>query len=136
MGSLFDSDLRSCIVLVANEDGNIECPMDEIKGQSPRSLAICGRVVTTSDGAEKLREFLLSGINENVVSLDIAGSILSDNIISHFLSNTIGHMKNLLELNLSYISLGRKTVNALCSIIDTKISGYSSIRRILLARTK
>lgn len=119
MSALFDPVISSCAVAVIAPDG---CPTGTLADNGDIFLNCRG--LSSQEGVDRFCQLCedLSLVGR-IRGVDLSGAALSDSLLAHLLASTISRMNSLVELNLSYIALGHKSVPALCSIINVKIAG-------------
>jgi hypothetical protein len=119
MSNVYSENMLTCKAIIASSDGTMVFPED-FSGE----YCICGRLIETVEGLQRIGEqMLLPEIRNRIAAVDFSGCRIADAGLSQVLSGAVSRLLNLVELNLSYVSLGHKAVAALCSLLDMKISG-------------
>lgn len=122
MSGLFDPSILNCVWLVAAADGTCQ----DLPEEGPVFLN-CRNLSSPSALEAFCETFKDPHLADRVTGIDFSGANISDNSLSFLITNVIANLTNLIELNLSYIPLGHKSVPALCAVIDAKISGATSV---------
>lgn len=132
MSNVYSENLLSCRVIIASPDGTMD-----FSGDFSGEYIICGRLIESGEGLQRIGEGMVApDVKNRIAAVDFSGCRVADLWMGQVLSGSVNKLPNLVELNLSYVSLGYKAVTALCSLLDMKISGYCNIQRLILVRTR
>ncbi len=119
---LFNVEIQNCEYLSSDRYGEFQYP----EGASvDSSFYVVARALTDQAGVDKLFENISSlGIAVRIKGLDFSGARLPEIVMIHIFSTNLAKLPSLIELNVSYVPLGHKSISSLCQYFDVKVSGF------------